>query len=71
MATRKKGTWGGARPGSGPKPKLEDAVLLNVRMPRADVERLRAVARQKGLDLSTHVRRVLTRSLAAQRGRSR
>ena len=67
MATRrKKGTHGGARPGAGPKRKLEDAVLLNVRMARADVGRLRAVARQKGLDLSTHVRRVLLRSLAAQ-----
>ena len=66
-----KGQWGGRRPGAGPKRKLEDAILLNVRMPRADVERLRTVARQKGLDLSTHVRCVLTRSLAAQKGRSR
>ena len=62
MATH---TWGGARPGSGPKPKLDDAVLLNVRMQRADVDRLRTVARMKGLNLSTHVRRVLKRSLAA------
>ncbi len=68
---KRKGTWGGTRAGAGRKPVLEDAILLNVRMPRADVERLRTVARQKGLDLSTHVRRVLTRSLAAQRGRSR
>lgn len=67
MATRrKKGTHGGARPGSGPKPKLEDAVLLNVRMARGDVEQLRVVAGEKGLDLSTHVRGVLLRSLAAQ-----
>ena len=65
------GTWGGRRPGAGRPSTLEDAILLNVRMPRADVERLRTVARQKGLDLSTHVRRVLTRSLAAQRGRLR
>ncbi len=70
MATSK-GQWGGRRPGAGRKRKLEDAIMLAVRMPRADVERLRTVARQKGLDLSTHVRRVLTRSLAAQRGRSR
>ncbi len=63
---RKKGTHGGTRPRSGPKRKLEDAVLLSVRMARADVERLRLVARQKGLNLSTHVRRVLLRSLAVQ-----
>ena len=69
MATRKKGQHGGARPGSGAKPKLEDAVLLSVRMARADVERLRSVAKQRGLDLSSHVRRVLLRSLAAWEGR--
>ena len=33
-----KGTWGGARPGAGPKRKLEDAVMPNARMPRADPE---------------------------------
>ncbi len=71
MATRKKGQHGGARPGSGPEPKLEDAVLLSVRMQRADVERLRSVARQKGVGLSTHVRAVLVRSLAARAGRQR
>ncbi len=49
---------------------LKDAILLNVRMQRADVERLRSVAKQKGVDLSTHVRRVLLRSLAAREGRS-
>ena len=63
---RKKGTHGGSRPGAGPKRKLEDAVLLNVRMARADVGRLRSVARQKGLTLSKYVRGVLLRSLAAQ-----
>lgn len=68
---QRKGTWGGRRAGSGRPRTLKDAMLLNVRMPRADVERLRTVARQKGLDLSTHVRRVLMRSLAAQRARSR
>ncbi len=34
-----------------------------------DVERLRSVAKQRGLDLSSHVRRVLLRSLAAWEGR--
>ena len=66
---QRKGRWGGARPGSGPKPKIEDAMLLNVRMARADVERLRAVAQAKGLDLSSHVRNVLLRSLAAHERR--
>ena len=69
-ARRKKGQHGGARPGSGPKPKFKDAVVLSVRMAKADVERLRTIARQKGLDLSTHVRRVLKRSLATRARRS-
>ncbi len=68
--TRKKSKRGGRRPGAGRHPVLKDAILLNVRMQRADVERLRSVAKQKGVDLSTHVRRVLLRSLAAREGRS-
>ena len=40
-------------------------MLLNLRMARADVERLRAVAKTKDLDLSSYVRSVLLRSLAA------
>ena len=64
-AKKRKGTRGGARPGSGPKPKIEDAVLLNLRMARADVERLRTVAETNGMDLSSHVRGVLLRSLRA------
>ena len=68
-AKRRKGTWGGARPGSGRKPTLEDAVLLNLKMARADVERLRAVAQAKSMDLSSYVRGVLLRSLAAHERR--
>ncbi len=69
MPRRKKDGWGGRRPGAGAKPTLEDAVLLNLKMARADVERLRSVAAEKGLNLSSYVRGVLLRSLAAHERR--
>ena len=64
MTTRRKETWGGARPGSGPKPRIKDAAPLTVRLPAADLSRLQSIARRKGVTVSAHVRRVLRRSLA-------
>ena len=70
MAQRK-GTWGGKRPGAGRPPTLEDSVMLNVRMTRSDVEQLRRTGKEKGLDLSTHVRAILKRSLERSRRQRR
>ncbi len=64
MPRRKKSGWGGTRPGAGAKPVLDDAVLFAVRIPRADLARLSAIARRQGVTVSAHVRGVLRRSLA-------
>ena len=68
MPRRKKSSgWGGRRPGAGAKRVLDDAVLFAVRIPRADLARLRTIARRKGVSVSEHVRGVLQRSLARSR----
>ena len=67
MARRKSGGRGGARPGAGRKPFIDDAVPLNVMLARRDRDRLRAIAGRRGVTLSEHARDVLTRSLARSR----
>ena len=67
MARRTKGRRGGARPGAGRKPIIDDAVPVNVMLARRDRDRLRAIAGRRGVCLSEHVRDVLVRSLARSR----
>ncbi len=67
MTIRRKGTWGGARPGTGPKPRIKDAAPLTVRLPAADLARLQSIARRRGVTVSAHVRSILHRSLAHSR----
>ncbi len=64
MKRRTTGQRGGARTGAGRKPTITDAVPLNLMVARADLARLRAIARRRGVTVSEVVRRTLRRSLA-------
>ena len=51
-----KGTWGGWRPGAGAKPKLDDPVLTSVTLERKQSDRIRALAKRRGVSVSEVVR---------------
>ena len=67
MARKKKGAWGGYRPGAGRKRMIEDSVRLTLRISSADVEALDDFAAQAGVNFSEYVRRILHRHVAARR----
>ena len=55
-AVRKRSGRGGARPGAGRKPELEDPVSVTFDLERRDHEGLRALAEQRGKPLAALVR---------------
>ena len=64
---RRKGTWGGARPGSGPKPILKDPVMRSVSFEREQAETVQKVADEKELSFAEIVRRALDAYLKRRR----
>ena len=67
LARKKKGAWGGYRPGAGRKRMIEDSVRLTLRISSADIGALDEFAEQAGINLSEYVRRILHRHIAARR----
>lgn len=67
--TRKFG-HGGARPGAGRKPTMDDAMMVSFRMARADYEKIEALAKDAGASVSEYFRRIAKRHLASKRSRS-
>ncbi len=68
-ARRKKGTWGGWRPGAGRKPRLTDPVGFSLELERADVDSLQAIARRRGASVASLVREALAAYLKRRRRR--
>ena len=68
-ARRKKGTWGGWRPGAGRKPRLKDPVGFSLELERADVDSLQAIARRRGAPVASLVREALAAYLKRRRKR--
>jgi hypothetical protein len=69
MTARKSKTWGGARPGSGRKPTLEDPVSFTGELERADVEALATIAEERGVSVASLVRAAVTAYVKRQRRR--
>ncbi len=66
MATghRKRGAWGGRRPGAGRKPTFEDRVLVTFNLEREEFDRLVELAEAAELPLSHYLRRLVQRHLS-------
>jgi hypothetical protein len=56
---KKKGTWGGARPGAGRKSEVEDPVGFSLDVERADLEAVQEIARARGVSAGRVVRDAL------------
>jgi hypothetical protein len=70
MTARKSKTWGGARPGSGRKPTLDDPVSFTGELERADVEALATIAEERGgVSVASLVRAAVTAYVKRQRRR--
>jgi hypothetical protein len=69
MATRRKGTLGGARPGSGRPALFDERVGLTVQLERSDYDALRGVAHRRGVSVGTVVRELIRSYLARRRKR--
>lgn len=67
VAVRRKGTWGGRRPGAGRKPTLRDPVSFTGDLERADMEALAEIAEQQGVSVAALVRTAVTAYLKRQR----
>ena len=65
MASR----WGGKRKGAGRKPELEDPVSVTFDMERPKIERLRAIARERGVSAASLIRKALDAYLRRQKGK--
>ena len=71
MGSRQKKQRGGARPGAGRKPILEDAVRFLIYLDGPIETQLRAFARRDGVSASVYVRGVLTRHVRSRKRRER
>ena len=63
-ARRKKGSWGGPRPGSGRPRLFEKASDLTVRFPKEDLDALVAIAAIKGVSAAELVREAVGQYVA-------
>lgn len=70
VARRKtKGTWGGWRPGAGPKRQVPDGVDRTVRFPRGEVEEIEALADDRGVSFASLVREAVAEYVTRRRRR--
>jgi hypothetical protein len=56
---KKKGSWGGRRPGAGRKPVLKDPVSVTLDLEGSDFERLKAFAEARDTSVAALVRRAV------------
>jgi hypothetical protein len=61
------GTWGGRRPGAGPKRQVPDGVDRTVRFPRDEVDQLEALAEQRDVSFATVVREAVAEYVTRRR----
>ena len=66
-AKRKKGAWGGKRLGAGRKSTLSDPVSFTGDLERPDAEALEAIARERGVSVSSLVRRAVSAYVKRQK----
>ena len=59
--------WGGKRARAGRKPELEDPVSVTFDMERPRVERLRAIAKERGVSAASLIRKAVDAYLRRQR----
>ncbi len=69
MASRRKGSVGGARPGSGRPALFEERQGLTVQLERTDYDALGALADARGVSIGTVVREAVAAYLARRRKR--
>jgi hypothetical protein len=65
---KKRGTWGGARPGSGRKPYFDESADLTVRFPKEDVDALVSLATARGVSAGELVREAVHRYVSRRKG---
>ncbi len=56
---KKKGSWGGRRPGAGRKPVLEDPVSVTLDLEGPDFERLKAFAEARDTSVAALIRKAV------------
>ena len=56
MSTSESRRWGGARPGSGPKPVLKDPHRVGVDLEGTDFDQVQKLAKKRGVSVSQVVR---------------
>ena len=66
-AKRRKGSWGGRRPGAGRKPTLKEPVSITGDLERADAEALEAIAEDRGVSVASLVREAVAAYLRRRR----
>jgi hypothetical protein len=59
VARKRKGTWGGARPGAGRKPVLKDPVRITLDLEQDQLDALEAMATEAEVSVSAMVRRIV------------
>ena len=68
-ARRKASGRGGWRPGAGRKPELEDPVSVTFDMERPQIERLRAIAKERGVSAASLIRKAVDTHLRRLKGK--
>ena len=58
-ARKRKSTWGGARPGAGRKPVLENPRSVNFDVEEPDLEALRVISDERGIPVAETIRRAI------------
>jgi hypothetical protein len=67
VAARRKGTWGGPRPGSGRPALFEKPKDLTVRFSKDEIDALAVLAEQKGVSTAELVREAVRQYVARRR----
>jgi hypothetical protein len=58
-ARKRKSTWGGARPGAGRKPVLENPRSVTFDVEEPDLEALKAISEDRGIPVAEAIRRAI------------